>query len=84
LASSEDLRRESERIREEIDALLDEKYRIEAECSAIRGRARLYAALKARFLLQAIEQRIYLLKLRNTAVRNCYTQLRQEEERRPA
>ena len=82
MVTSEELQRELDSIRREIDELREHALDIEAVLSEIHGRLRWLRAANARLLKRSIDARIQSLKLRYNIVHNCYLAVKRDEERR--
>jgi hypothetical protein len=84
VAGPEELRRQLELVEGEIEALLQERYRIEDMRREVRGRSRWYAALVAHLMLRDLEWRMHGLVVRRSVLRNCYARAVSGESDRSA
>lgn len=82
MVTSEQLQRELDDIRREIDELRDHQLEIEAVLGEIPGCFRWLRAPNAYLLKRSIEARIQSLKLRYNMVHNCYLTVKRGEERK--
>lgn len=82
MVTSEELQRELDNIRQEIDELREHELEIEAVLGEIHGRLRWLRAPNARLLKRSIDARIQSLKLRYNIVHNCYLTVKRDEERK--
>lgn len=82
MVTSEELQRELDDIRREIDELRDHELEIEAILGEIHGCLRWLRAPNARLLKRSINARIQSLKLRYNIVHNCYLTVKRDEERK--
>lgn len=82
MVTSEELQRELDSIRREIDELREHELEIEAVLGEIHGSLRWLRAPNARLLKRSIDARIQSLKLRYNIVHNCYLTVMKDEERK--
>jgi hypothetical protein len=82
MAASEELQRELDNIRREIDGLQEYEQQIELALGAVSGRLKWLRAPNAYLLKKDVGRRIQSLKLRHNVVRNCYLTVKMSEERR--
>ena len=81
MATSEQLRRELDRIRREIDELREYEHEIGMTLGAVPGRLKWLRAPRAYLLKKDVDRRIQTLKSRHNVVHNCYLTVRRSEER---
>jgi hypothetical protein len=81
MATSEELRRELDRIHREIDELREYEHEIGMTLGAVPGCLKWLRAPSAYLLKKDVDRRIQTLKLRHNVVHNCYLTVRRCEER---
>ncbi|MDP8926372.1 MAG: hypothetical protein M3M97_05575 [Actinomycetota bacterium] len=81
MATSEELRRELDRIRREIDELQEYEHAVETTLGALHGRFKWLRAPGAYLLKKDVARQIQSLKWRSNVVRNCYVAVKKGEER---
>lgn len=81
---SQELARELDRTRTQIDELRELEHRLEADYRAVPSRVGWLRALWIRLLRRDLLRQVQYLKLRNSVVRNCYLEAKRDEAREPA